>query len=102
MAATLIAPENADPIADAELLRKACQGWGTDEKGLISVIGHRNAAQRRMIEEAYESQYNENLIRRLEKSSMETLRELCVGGCWNPSIGRQFLPMLLSRNQTTK
>ncbi|KAJ8421680.1 hypothetical protein Cgig2_026668 [Carnegiea gigantea] len=72
MAATLIAPENADPIADAELLRKACQGKvgtmdGEQMKGLISVIGHRNAAQRRMIKEAYESQYNENLIRRLEK-----------------------------------
>lgn len=67
MAATLIAPEHADPIADAEALRKACEGWGTDEKGIIEVIGHRNAAQRRMIKEAYEAQYDETLIRRFEK-----------------------------------
>lgn len=65
--ATLIAPDHADPIADAEALRKACQGWGTNEKGIIEVIGHRNSAQRRMIKEAYESQYNENLMRRFEK-----------------------------------
>ncbi|KAL2898235.1 Annexin-like protein RJ4 [Bienertia sinuspersici] len=65
--ATLIAPEHADPFADAEALRKACQGWGTDEKGIIEVIGHRNATQRKVIKEAYEQQYNENLIRRFEK-----------------------------------
>lgn len=65
--ATLIAPAHSDPLADAEALRKACQGWGTNEKGIIEVIGHRNAEQRRLIKEAYESQYNENLIRRFEK-----------------------------------
>lgn len=65
--ATLIAPAHADPLADAEALRKACHGWGTNEKGIIEVIAHRNAEQRRLIKEAYESQYNENLIRRFEK-----------------------------------
>lgn len=65
--ATLIAPDHADPLADAEALKKACQGWGTNEKGIIEVIGHRNASQRKLIKEAYEQQYNENLIRRFEK-----------------------------------
>ncbi|KMT17075.1 hypothetical protein BVRB_2g041320 [Beta vulgaris subsp. vulgaris] len=65
--ATLIAPDHADPFADAEALHKACKGWGTNEKGIIEVIGHRNAGQRKFIKEAYEQNFNENLIRRFEK-----------------------------------
>lgn len=42
-------------------------GWGTNEKGIIEIIGHRNAGQRKLIKEAYEQQYNENLIKRFEK-----------------------------------
>ncbi|XP_074286497.1 annexin-like protein RJ4 [Silene latifolia] len=64
--ATLVAPDHCDPFVDAEALRKACQGWGTDEKGIIEVICHRNAAQRKVIKETYEQQYSENLIKRLE------------------------------------
>ncbi|XP_010670505.3 annexin-like protein RJ4 [Beta vulgaris subsp. vulgaris] len=64
---TLIIPDHADHIADAEALRKACQGWGTDEKGIINVICHRNAAHRKLIKEAYKQQYNEDLINRFEK-----------------------------------
>ncbi|KMT17074.1 hypothetical protein BVRB_2g041310 [Beta vulgaris subsp. vulgaris] len=65
--ATLNSPEHTDPLADAEALRKACEGWGTDEKGIIEIIGHRNAAQRMLIKEVYEQQFNENLIKRFEK-----------------------------------
>nr|AIY34673.1 annexin4 [Albuca bracteata] len=54
------------PEEDAQALRKACQGWGTDEKGVIEVIAHRNADQLRLIKLAYERLYNENLIKRLE------------------------------------
>lgn len=42
-------------------------GWGTDEKGIINVICHRNAAHRKLIKEAYKQQYNEDLINRFEK-----------------------------------
>jgi len=65
--ATLIAPEHCDQFVDAEALRKACQGWGTDEKGIIEVIGHRNAIQRKLIKETYEQQYSESLSHRFEK-----------------------------------
>ncbi|KAJ4971696.1 hypothetical protein NE237_004795 [Protea cynaroides] len=64
--ATLIAPQNPSPVEDAEVLRKACKGWGTDEKAIISVLGHRNAVQRKLIREAYERNYHEDLIKRLE------------------------------------
>ncbi|XP_057502646.1 annexin-like protein RJ4 [Actinidia eriantha] len=64
--ASLIAPENPSPVADAEAIRKAVQGWGTDEKAIISIIGHRNAVQRKLIRQAYEETYQEDLIKRLE------------------------------------
>ncbi|XP_021750659.1 annexin-like protein RJ4 [Chenopodium quinoa] len=65
--ATLVAPDHADPIADAEALRAACEGWGTNEKGIIEIIGHRTAAQLKLIKEAYEEMYSENLMKRFEK-----------------------------------
>ncbi|XP_024984701.1 annexin-like protein RJ4 [Cynara cardunculus var. scolymus] len=64
--ATLIAFEDVSPAADAELLRKACHGWGTDEKSVISILGHRNAIQRKLIREAYQELYQEDLVKRLE------------------------------------
>ncbi|XP_031477454.1 annexin-like protein RJ4 [Nymphaea colorata] len=62
--ATFIVP---DPVPsateDAERLRKACQGWGTDEKAIISVLAHRTAAQRSLIRQLYQQLYGEDLIK---------------------------------------
>ncbi|TYJ15703.1 hypothetical protein E1A91_A10G201500v1 [Gossypium mustelinum] len=64
--ATVSAPKQVSVKEDAEALRKACQGWGTDEKAIIAVLGRRNAAQRRQIRHVYEEIYQEDLIKRLE------------------------------------
>ncbi|XP_073128408.1 annexin-like protein RJ4 [Henckelia pumila] len=64
--ATLIFPDHPSPVADAEALRKACQGWGTDEKAIISILGHRNETQRKLIRQAYEDLYHEDLVKTLE------------------------------------
>nr|QFG70406.1 annexin [Paeonia suffruticosa] len=64
--ATIIAPHQFSPVEDAEALRKACQGWGTNEKSIITILGHRNATQRKQIREAYEQLYQEDLVKRLE------------------------------------
>uniref|UniRef100_A0A0A9ER96 Annexin n=1 Tax=Arundo donax TaxID=35708 RepID=A0A0A9ER96_ARUDO len=53
------------PIEDAENIRKAVQGWGTDEKALIEILGHRTAAQRAEIAVSYKGLYNETLLDRL-------------------------------------
>ncbi|KAL6495729.1 hypothetical protein OROGR_030292 [Orobanche gracilis] len=64
--ATIVFPDHPSPVADAEALRKACQGWGTDEKAIISILGRRNAIQRKLIRQAYEDLYQEDLVKRLE------------------------------------
>ncbi|KAL3348599.1 hypothetical protein AABB24_021996, partial [Solanum stoloniferum] len=54
------------PIQDAETLRKSFQGHflglGTDEKAIITVLGHRDESQRKKIKEAYQQLYNKSLI----------------------------------------
>lgn len=47
---------------DCERLRKAFQGWGTDEKAVIKVLGQRNATQRKLIRDTYFQLYNQSLI----------------------------------------
>lgn len=37
-------------------------GLGTDENGIIKVLGHRNASQRKKIRETYQQLYNKSLI----------------------------------------
>ncbi|XP_021802150.1 annexin D2-like isoform X3 [Prunus avium] len=39
------------PVEDAEQLRKAFEGWGTNEALIISILTHRNAAQRKLIQQ---------------------------------------------------
>ncbi|KAJ1414052.1 Annexin [Sesbania bispinosa] len=76
--ATLIAPPNHSPLEDAEALRKAVKGWGADGKGIIAILGHRNATQRTQIREAYHDLFQEDLIKRLE-SELSGDFELLVG-----------------------
>lgn len=41
-------------------------GWGTNEALIISILGHRTAAQRRAIRQAYRQTYNEDLLKSLD------------------------------------
>lgn len=42
-------------------------GWGTNEALIISVLAHRNAAQRKLIREIYNETYGEDLLKALDK-----------------------------------
>lgn len=42
-------------------------GWGTNEKLIISILGHRNAAQRKLIRQTYAETYGEDLLKALDK-----------------------------------
>ncbi|KAL5549320.1 hypothetical protein UlMin_004551, partial [Ulmus minor] len=64
--ASLVVCENSSAVQDVEALQKACKGWGADEKAIIKILGHRNAAQKRQIRQAYEQLYQEDLVKRFE------------------------------------
>lgn len=42
-------------------------GWGTNEALIISVLAHRNAAQRKAIRQTYAQTYEEDLLKALDK-----------------------------------
>ena len=48
---------NFDANRDADALRKAMKGLGTDEKTLISILGNRDTAQRLQIKTAFQSKH---------------------------------------------
>ena len=50
------------PEKDAETLRNAMKGLGTDEAAIIKVIANRNNAQRQKIKSAYKTAYGRDLI----------------------------------------
>ncbi|RRT75526.1 hypothetical protein B296_00000545 [Ensete ventricosum] len=54
------------PAEDCDQLRKAFQGWGTNERLIISILAHRTAAQRRAIRATYAETYGEELLKSLE------------------------------------
>lgn len=41
-------------------------GWGTNEALIIQILAHRNAAQRKLIREAYAATYKEDLLKDLD------------------------------------
>ncbi|WVZ73614.1 hypothetical protein U9M48_021900 [Paspalum notatum var. saurae] len=64
--ATLTVPGSVPPVADdVEQLHKAFEGWGTNEKLIISILAHRDAARRRAIRRAYADAYGKELLRAL-------------------------------------
>uniref|UniRef100_A0A7N0THE9 Annexin n=1 Tax=Kalanchoe fedtschenkoi TaxID=63787 RepID=A0A7N0THE9_KALFE len=64
--ATLKAPNQVSHVEDAEKIKKACVGWGTDEKVIVSILAHRTATQRKLIRLAYEEIYQQDLIDQLQ------------------------------------
>ncbi|XP_062099344.1 annexin D2-like [Humulus lupulus] len=66
--ATLCVPSVVpSPVEDAEKLRKAFEGWGTNEHLIISILAHRNSQQRTQIRQAYADAYGEDLLKALDK-----------------------------------
>jgi len=45
------------------LSSRGLAGWGTNEALIISILGHRDAAQRRAIRRAYAEAHGEELLR---------------------------------------
>ncbi|KAG6539157.1 annexin-like protein RJ4 [Zingiber officinale] len=65
--ATLTVPKPVpSPAEDAEAIHKACQGWIVNGQTLISILAHRDAAQRKQIQLAFKELSKEDLTKKLE------------------------------------
>ncbi|CAF0825966.1 unnamed protein product [Adineta steineri] len=73
---TMPAAPNFDAGRDADALRKAMKGFGTDEKVLISILGNRNTAQRMQIKAAFKDKLGRDLISDLKSETSGNFSKL--------------------------
>ncbi|NXY62885.1 ANX11 protein, partial [Callaeas wilsoni] len=63
---TIIDAPGFDPLKDAEVLRKAMKGFGTDEQAIINCLGSRSNKQRQQIILSFKTAYGKDLIKDLK------------------------------------
>ncbi|KAJ8900168.1 hypothetical protein K2173_024808 [Erythroxylum novogranatense] len=84
MATLWLLDDVPSPTQDSETLRKAVQGFGTDEEAIILTLGRRNASQRREIREKYQQLYKEHLIDRLYSELSGDFRKAVMLWTYDP------------------
>jgi len=71
-------PSSYSPAADAERLRKAMKGLGTNESELIDIIGSRSRAQLQAVRAAFADAYERDLIADVRSETSGNFRKLLV------------------------
>uniref|UniRef100_A0A665W5S8 Annexin n=1 Tax=Echeneis naucrates TaxID=173247 RepID=A0A665W5S8_ECHNA len=74
-----------DPAADAQALRKAMKGFGTDEDAIIEIIAKRSNAQRQEIRQAFKSLLGRDLMKDLKSELSKNLERLIIGLMLTPA-----------------
>ncbi|CAF2904300.1 unnamed protein product [Rotaria sp. Silwood2] len=73
---TMTAAPNFDANRDAEALRKAMKGFGTDEQAVVNILGNRNTAQRLQIKAAFKNKLGRDLIADLKSETSGNFSKL--------------------------
>uniref|UniRef100_A0A3Q3BJR1 Annexin n=1 Tax=Kryptolebias marmoratus TaxID=37003 RepID=A0A3Q3BJR1_KRYMA len=74
-----------DSAADAQALRKAMKGFGTDEDAIIEIVANRSNAQRQEIRQAFKSQLGRDLMKDLKSELSRNLERLIIGLMLTPA-----------------
>lgn len=82
---TIKAASGFSATEDAQTLRKAMKGLGTDEDAIISVLAYRDTAQRQEIRTAYKTTIGRDLIDDL-KSELSGKFERVIVGMMTPTV----------------
>ncbi|KAF5784643.1 putative annexin [Helianthus annuus] len=96
---TIIVPAEVPPVSDdVEQLRKAFEGWGTNEGLIIEILAHRNAEQRKLIRQTYAQTYNEDLLNALEKELTRDFERIVLLWTYDPPERDAFLANEIVKN----
>ncbi|XP_061643483.1 annexin A6 isoform X2 [Phyllopteryx taeniolatus] len=82
---TVVPSPNFDPAADAQALRKAMKGFGTDEDAIIDIVANRSNAQRQEIRQTFKSLLGRDLIKDLKSELSKNLERLIIGLMLTPA-----------------
>uniref|UniRef100_A0A671XK72 Annexin n=1 Tax=Sparus aurata TaxID=8175 RepID=A0A671XK72_SPAAU len=75
----------ADPLRDAEVLRKAMKGFGTDEQAIIDLLGSRSNRQRVPLLRSYKTAYGKDLVKDLHSELSGDFRKLVMATLKTPA-----------------
>lgn len=74
-----------DPASDAQALRKAMKGFGTDEDVIIDIVARRSNEQRQEIRQAFKSLLGRDLMKDLKSELSKNLERLIIGLMLTPA-----------------